>query len=75
MAYNCKTFHAKFGNWFTSAHSNIAVFIKNLLAMQSDSYIRINSGYNNGIRIVRTKQKTNMEFIDKNMELYNDYQI
>jgi hypothetical protein len=40
-----------------------------------DSYIRINSANNNGSRIVRTKQKTNMEFINKNIELYNDGKI
>jgi hypothetical protein len=43
--------------------------------MQTDSYIRINSVNNNGSRIVRTKQKTNMEFINKNIEIYNDGQI
>jgi hypothetical protein len=43
--------------------------------MQTDSYIRMNSANNNESRIVRTKQKTNMEFINKNIELYNDGQI
>jgi hypothetical protein len=42
--------------------------------MQKDSYIRMNSANNNESRIVRTKQKTNMEFINKNIELYNDGQ-
>jgi len=50
--------HAKFGNLFTSAHPNIAVFIKNVLAMQMDSYIRMNSANNNESRIIRTQQKT-----------------
>jgi hypothetical protein len=43
--------------------------------MQTDSYIRINSANNNESRIFRTKQKTNMESINKNIELYNDGQI
>jgi hypothetical protein len=30
-------------------HLNIAVFIKNLLAMQTDSYIRMNSANNNEV--------------------------
>jgi hypothetical protein len=67
MAYNCETFHAEFGNLFTSAYPNSAVFVKNLLAMQTDSYIRINSANNNESRIVRIKQKTNMKFINKNI--------
>jgi hypothetical protein len=75
MAQNGESFHAKIGILFTSAHPNISVFIKNLLAMQTDSYIRINSANINKCRIVRTKQKTNMEFINKNIELYNDDQI
>jgi hypothetical protein len=72
---NCESFHAKFGNLFTSEHPNITVFVKNLLAMQTDSYIQMNSVNNNESRIVRTKQKTNSEFINKNIELYNDGQI
>jgi hypothetical protein len=46
-----------------------------LLTMQTDSYIRINSAYNNESSIVKTKQKTNIEFINKNIEIYNDGQI
>jgi hypothetical protein len=64
---DCKSFYAKFGNLFTLEHPNVAVFIKNLLAMQTDSYIRMNSANNNESRIVRIKQKTNMEFINKNI--------
>jgi hypothetical protein len=67
--------HDKFINLFTSAHPNIAVFIKNLLIMLTDSYIRINTANNKKSRIVRTKRKTNMEFINKNIELYNDDQL
>jgi hypothetical protein len=43
--------------------------------MQTDSEIRMNSANNNESRIVRTKQNTNIEFINKNIELYNDGQI
>jgi hypothetical protein len=43
--------------------------------MQTNSFIRINSANNNESRIIRTKQKPNMEFINKNIELYNDGQI
>jgi hypothetical protein len=68
-------FSVIFGNLFTSAHLNNAVFIKNVLAMQTDSYIWMNSTNNNESRIVRTKQKANMEFINKNIELYNNGQI
>jgi hypothetical protein len=42
--------------------------------MQTDFFIQINSANNNESRIVRTKQKTNMEFINKNIELYNNGQ-
>jgi len=31
----------QFDDLFTSAHANIAVFIKNVLGMQTDSYKRI----------------------------------
>lgn len=72
---NCESFHAKFGDLFTSAHPNIAVFIKNLLAMQTDSYIRMNSANNNESRIIRSKQKNNIQFINKKIELYNNNQI
>jgi hypothetical protein len=36
--------------------------------MQTDSHIRMNSANNNESRIVRIKQKTNMEFINKNIQ-------
>jgi len=72
---NCESFHAKFGDLFTSAHPNIAVFIKNLLAMQTDSYIKMNSANNNKSRIIRCKQKNNIQFISKKIELYNNNQI
>jgi len=72
---NCESFHAKFGDLFTSAHPNIAVFIKNVLAMQTDSYIRMNSANNNESRIIRSKQKNNIQFINKKIELYNNNQI
>jgi hypothetical protein len=64
---NCESFHVKFSNLFTSEHPNIAVLIKNLLVMQTDSHIRMNSANNNESRIIRIKQKTNMEFINKNI--------
>jgi len=54
---NCEYFHAKFRNLFTSAHPNIVVFIKNVLAMQTGSYIRMNSANNYESRIIRTQQK------------------
>jgi hypothetical protein len=64
---NCESFHVKFGNLFTPEHPNTAVFIKNVLAMQTDSHVRMNSANNNESRIVRIKQKTNMKFINKNI--------
>lgn len=36
---NCEFFHTKFGELFTSTHPNILNFIKNVLALQTDSYI------------------------------------
>jgi hypothetical protein len=35
----------------------------------------MNSANNSESKIVKTKQKTNMEFISKNIELYNEGQI
>jgi len=75
ILYNCESFHAKFGDLFTSAHPNIAVFIKNLLAMQTDSYIRMNSANNNESRIIINQQKNNMLLTNKKIELYNNNQI
>jgi hypothetical protein len=70
-----ESFRAKFGDLFTSVHPNIAVIIKNVLVTQTDSYIRTNSANNNESNIIRTQQKTNMQFINKKIELYNDNQI
>jgi len=70
-----ESFHAKFGDLFTSAHSSIAVFIKNVLATQMDSYIRMNSASNNESKIIKTQQKTNMQCINKKIEVFKDYQI
>jgi hypothetical protein len=70
-----ETFHAEFGDLFTSAHSSIAVFIKNVLATQMDSHIRMNSASNNESKIIKTQQKTNIKFINKKIEVYKDNQI
>jgi len=72
---NCESFHAKFDNLITSAHPIIAVVFKNVLAVQTDSYIRMNSANNNESRTIKTQQKTNLEFINKIIELYNNSQI
>lgn len=39
---NCESFNTKFGELFTSTRPNIAIFIKQLLAIQTDSYIQMN---------------------------------
>jgi hypothetical protein len=51
------SFHANFGDLFTSVHPNIAVFIKNILVTQMNSYIRMNSANNNESKIKKLKKK------------------
>ncbi|KAL4153693.1 hypothetical protein QTP88_001526 [Uroleucon formosanum] len=46
-----------------------------LAAMQTYSYLRINSANNNESRIIRTQQKNNLQLINKKIQLYNDNQI
>lgn len=50
-------FSYKSGNLFTSANPNIAVFIKNVIAMQIDSYIRMNLADINESKVIITKKK------------------
>lgn len=47
-----ESFHAKSSDLFTSQHPNIAVFIKNVLAMQTNSYLRMNSANSNESRTI-----------------------
>jgi len=49
---DCESFHEKFGDLFTSVHLNIAVFMKNVLTMQTDSYIQMNAADNNESEII-----------------------
>lgn len=55
------SFYAKFGDLFTSAYPNIAIFIKNVLAMQTDSYIQMNSANSYESRTIKTQHKNNIE--------------
>jgi len=50
---DCESFHDKFGDLFTSAvDPNIAVFMKNVLAMQTDSYEQMNAADKNENEII-----------------------
>ncbi|KAE9541594.1 hypothetical protein AGLY_003585 [Aphis glycines] len=44
---DCEYLHDKFGDLFTSVHPKISVFMKNVLAMQTDSYVQMNAVDNN----------------------------
>jgi len=44
---DCESFRDKFGDLFTSVHPKISVFMKNVLAMQTDSYVQMNAANNN----------------------------
>lgn len=52
LTNHCESFHAKISDLFTSAHPHIVVFIKNILVIQTDSYIRMNSANDNESRII-----------------------
>jgi len=49
---DCESLHDKLGDLFTSVHPNIAVFMKNVLAVQTDSYVQMNAADNNESEIV-----------------------
>lgn len=49
---DCESFHDKFGDLFTSVHPNIAVFMKNVLAVQTYSYVQMNAADNNESEII-----------------------
>ncbi|KAE9538197.1 hypothetical protein AGLY_006169, partial [Aphis glycines] len=49
---DCKSLHDKLGDKFTSVHPNIAVFMKNVLAVQTDSYVQMNAADNNESEII-----------------------
>jgi len=65
-------FLSEFGNLFTSSYLNIVVLSKNVLAMQADLYIKMNSADNTESSIVRKHNNNNMQFIKKKIEFYND---
>lgn len=48
-----ESFHDKFGYLFTSVQPNIAVFMKNVIAMQTDTYAQMNAADNNESEIIR----------------------
>lgn len=69
----CESFHSKFNTYCGSPHPNIHVFIKALMSMQIDTYIKINSA--ESVRFVRSNTKQCQNFIEEKIIQYRSQQI
>jgi hypothetical protein len=71
----CEAFHSKFGRYCTSSHPNIHVFMKCLIAIQTDSYISMNAVKLNQKRCIKKDIIQRQQFIKSKIEQFEMNEI
>lgn len=68
----CESFHSRFNKECSSPHPNVYLFLKNLKAMQTDAYVRLNS-----TEVPRSRKKTcqRMDFLVNKIDQLNNKMI
>ena len=67
----CESFHAHFKNNFYVAHPNIFVFTEQLLKIQSEIYIKINSVLKNNLRVTNSSTRKRELYLNNKVSDYN----